>query len=220
MSRPGGGYGHDVDATTGDADGDERPSAASELELDRERRREAEFAASGADRDDDVVDALPEDLNASEFVGPYTFPNNNRRRIPATIYLVIGAACIGAFVLLDGETPLVNRGVLWAGVALVAFGVYGLIAGWTLRIDESEALSLASARVGFAVGHASAQMAWRGWLSRPIWRILLYSAENPPKQRGIVLLDGVDGQVVEWFAEDNPEDWSSLDAARTKLTDT
>jgi len=34
------------------------------------------------------------------------------------------------------------------------------------------------------------------------------------------LLDGVDGQVVEWFAEDNPEDWSSLDAARTKLTDT
>jgi hypothetical protein len=57
-------------------------------------------------------------------------------------------------------------------------------------------------------------------LSRPTWRILLYSAENPPKQRGIVLLDGVDGQVVEWFAEDNPEDWSSLDAARTKLTDT
>ena len=46
------------------------------------------------------------------------------------------------------------------------------------------------------------------------------SAENPPKQRGIVLLDGIDGDVVEWFAEDNPEDWSSLDASRTRLTDT
>ncbi len=219
MSHPDGGYGHDVDTTNGDAD-DAQPSPASEFELDREGRREDEFAAAEVDRDDDVVDALPEDLNASEFVGPYTFPNNNRRRIPATIYLVVGAACITAFVLMNGETPLVNRGVLWAGVALVAFGVYGLIAGWTLRVDESEALSLASARVGFAVGHASAQMAWRGWLSRPTWRILLYSAENPPKQRGIVLLDGIDGNVVEWFAEDNPEDWSSLDASRTRLTDT
>lgn len=219
MSRADDGYGLDVDTTSGEA-ADEQPSAAAEFELDLEGRRLAELAEPATGRDDDVVDALPEDLDASEFVGPYTFPNNNRRRIPAAIYLVVGAGCIVAFALLNGETPLVNRGVLWAGVALVAFGVYGLVAGWTLRIDESEALSLASARVGFAVGHASAQLAWRGWLSRPTWRILLYSAENPPKQRGIVLLDGISGEVVEWFAEDNPEDWSALDASRTKLTDT
>jgi hypothetical protein len=25
-----------------------------------------------------------------------------------------------------------------------------------------------------------------------------------------VLVDGVDGEVVEWFVEDNPEDWSEL----------
>lgn len=169
-------------------------------------------------RDEDIVDELPEDLNLSEFVGPYTFPNNNRRRIPATIYLVMGVACIGAFVALRDTSPLVNVGTLWAGVGLIAFGAYGLVAGWTLRVEESDALVTASAQVGFPVGHASAQMAWRGWLSRPVWRILCYSAENPPARRGIVLVDGVDGRVIEWFAEDNPEDWSQLDEQRTKLT--
>ena len=166
-------------------------------------------------RDDEIVDELPEDLNLSEFVGPYTFPNNNRRRIPAAIYLVMGAACIAVFATSDGSSPLVNAGTLWAGVGLVAFGAYGMVAGWTLKVEESDALAAASTQVGFAVGHASAQMAWRGWLSRPIWRILCYSAENPPQRRGIVLVDGVNGSVIEWFAEDNPEDWSDLDGSLT-----
>ena len=44
--------------------------------------------------------------------------------------------------------------------------------------------------------------------SRPTWRILLYSAEDPPKTRGLVLVDGVDGTVLEQFTEANPEDWA------------
>lgn len=164
---------------------------------------------------DEIVDALPEDLDLSGFVGPYTFPNNNRRRIPAAIYLALGAGCIVLFATVDGRTAVVNGGILWAGVALVAFGAYGMVAGWTLDVEESDALATASGRVGFAVGHASAQMAWRGFLSRPIWRILCYSAENPPQRRGIVLVDGISGEVIEWFAEDNPEDWSGLDGSLT-----
>jgi len=65
--------------------------------------------------------------------------------------------------------------------------------------------------VGFAVGHASAQLGWRGLRSRPTWRILLYSSEEPPTRRGIVLVDGVDGEVLAQFTEDNPEDWSQYD---------
>ncbi|MFM7068923.1 MAG: hypothetical protein ACKOYM_05615 [Actinomycetes bacterium] len=174
-------------------------------------------APAGADdspvSDADVVDVLPDDLNLSEFVGPYTFPNNNRRRIPAAIYLVMGGLCVLWWVTGRDASPLVNAGVLWSGVALVAFGAFGLIAGWTLRVDETDALVTASSAVGFAVGHASAQQVWHGWLSRPTWRILLYSAENPPAQRGIVLVDGVSGGVLEWFVEDNPEDWSDLDGS-------
>jgi hypothetical protein len=191
------------------------PSPAAEQLLDQDGVDLRASLASQPSTDGDYVDELPEDLNVSEFVGPYTFPNNNRRRIPAAIYLVMGAACIAAYALNDADSALVNNGTLWAGVGLVLFGAYGMVAGWTLHVEESDALATASGTVGFAVGHASAQMAWRGWLSRPTWRILCYSAENPPKQRGIVLVDGVSGSVIEWFAEDNPEDWSQLDGSLT-----
>ncbi|MDZ7677840.1 MAG: hypothetical protein U5K29_04760 [Acidimicrobiales bacterium] len=61
------------------------------------------------------------------------------------------------------------------------------------------------------MGHASAQLGWRGLRSRPTWRILVYSADTPPAQRGLVLVDGVDGEVLEFFSEANPEDWSDLE---------
>ena len=163
--------------------------------------------------DDDYVDELPEDLDLSGFVGPHTFPNNNRRRIPAALYLLFGAACLALWATMGDTSALVNGGTLAAGIGLVAFGLYGMVAGWTLRVEESDALVTASAQVGFPVGHAAAQMVWRGWLSRPTWRILLYSDENPPTTRGIVLVDGVGGGVLEWFVEDNPEDWAEFDPA-------
>ena len=75
---------------------------------------------------------------------------------------------------------------------------------------DLDALTAASRVVGFPIGHASAQLGWRGTRSRPTWRILLYSAEDPPMRRGLVLVDGVDGAVVDHFVEDNPEDWSSF----------
>lgn len=163
-------------------------------------------------RDDEIRDQLPEDLNASEFVGPYVFPNNNRRRIPGYLYLALGVACIAAWALTgQGEGVLVNGGFLGAGVLLILIGAYHLVAGWDLDVDERDALVAATRQVGFAVGHASAQLGWRGLRSRPTWRILLYSAEEPPKTRGLVLVDGVDGEIVAHFTEDNPEDWSDLD---------
>ncbi|MEX0768496.1 MAG: hypothetical protein WD029_08505 [Microthrixaceae bacterium] len=160
--------------------------------------------------DGEFVDVLPEDLDLSGFVGPQTFPNNNRRRIPAALYLAFGIGAVALYAALGESSALVNLGTLWAGVGLVAFGAYGMIAGWTLKIDESDALVSASAEVGFPVGHAAAQMAWRGWFSRPTWRILAYSNENPPTKRGIVLVDGVNGQVIEGFSEENPEDWTEF----------
>ncbi len=162
--------------------------------------------------DAEVRDELPEDLNVSEFVGPYVFPNNNRRRVPGYLYLAIGLACIGLWAAFGGDDAvLVNTGVLVGGIALALIGAYHLVAGWNLDVDERDALVAATERVGFPVGHASAQLGWRGLRSKPTWRILVYSAENPPTQRGLVLVDGVDGEIVSWFTEDNPEDWSDLD---------
>lgn len=173
------------------------------------------------DADDlgEIVDELPDDLDPTAFVGPRTFPNNNRRRIPAALYLVIGGAMIALWASMGDTSPALNTGSLWAGIALVAFALYGIIAGRNLAVDESDALVTATSKVGFPVGHSAAQMVWRGLLSKPTWRVLLYSAENPPKTRGIVLVDGSRGDVLEWFVEENPEDWASFDPTTAKRSE-
>jgi hypothetical protein len=163
------------------------------------------------EHDAEVRDELPAELDVTGLVGPYLFPNNSRRRIPGLIYLVLGLGCIGVWLWRRGDDPLlVNGGTFAAGLALVAVGLYHLQAGWDLAVDETDALVVATRSVGFPVGHASAQLGWRGLRSRPTWRLLLYSNEPMPTKRGLVMVDGVDGEVVAAFVEDNPEDWTDL----------
>jgi len=156
--------------------------------------------------DDQVTDELPADLDLAQ-AGPITFPNNDRRRIPATMYGVLGLGCIWLGMASD-DSVFVNRGVTIAGAVLVALAVYGFVAGRGMNIDEGEALVAANQAMGFAVGHASAQLSWRGVLSRPVWRLLVYSSEEPPERRGMVIVDAVDGTIAEQFSEVNPEDWN------------
>lgn len=166
--------------------------------------------------EEEQYDELPDDLDARGFVGPYVFPNNNRRRVPGYLYVFFGALAVLFWALRHSDAGLLNNGVLYAGIGLLLIGAYQLLSGWNLDVDERDALVAAGRTVGFAVGHASAQLGWRGVRSRPTWRILLYSADSPPEKRGLVLVDGVDGEVIDYFVEDNPEDWSDLDADLTK----
>lgn len=185
--------------------------AAGEGDADT-RSGESDAGPRSGEADADIVDELPDDLDAAGYVGPYLFPDNARRRVPGYLYLATAAACVAVWLLVD-DSPFVNAGMLLAAALLAAVGAYHLLAGWSLEVDERDALVIAVRTVGFPVGHASAQMGWRGLRSRPLWRILLYSAENPPATRGLVLVDGVDGTVVEHFVEENPEDWSEHQGA-------
>ncbi len=160
---------------------------------------------------DDVTDELPDDLQAAGYVGAYVFPNNNQRRIPGYLYLAIGAGCLVLYFTRGAGAVFVNQGFLAAGIGLVLFGLYHLRAGWNLDVDEQDALVVASREVGFAIGHASAQLGWRGIWSRPTWRILAYSADEPPDQRAFVMVDGVNAEVIGTIVEDNPEDWSEYE---------
>lgn len=170
---------------------------------------EADPTPTGPD-EEEAGDALPADLDVTGYRAPYTFPDNSRRRIPGVLYLVVAAGCLALWASAADGGVLVNGGMLLAAVLLGAVGLFHLAAGWRLGVRETDALVAATRRVGFPVGHASAQLAWRGLRSRPTWRILLYSAEDPPARRGLVLVDGVDGSVVEHLVEDNPEDWAQL----------
>jgi hypothetical protein len=153
-------------------------------------------------------DELPADLDVSNYVGMYTFPDIRRRRAPAYAYLVLAAGLGILFATHSDSQVLVNGGFLAAAVALALIGMYHLLAAWPLAVKDTDALLAAAGKVGFPVGHASAQLGWRGLRSRPTWRILLYSSEDPPATRGLVLVDAVDGEVLDQIVEDNPEDWS------------
>ncbi len=161
---------------------------------------------STSNDDADVRDELPEDLDRG-FVGPYTFPDNNRRRITGTLYIVAALVVLLIVVIAGSDAVLTNTGLTIGTICLGAVGVFQLVAGYSTKVDENEALVAASRDLGFAVGHASAQLGWRGFTSRPTWRMLVYSAEDPPAKRGMVLVDAVTGGVVERYVEDNPEDW-------------
>jgi len=147
-------------------------------------------------------DVLPSELDVTAYVGPYLFPDIRRRRIAGWIHVVIGGLSLAGGVRSD------NAGLIGAGVFLLLVAGYHFLAAWPLRIDQTEALAVASRTVGFPVGHASAQLGWRGLRSRPSWRVLVYSADSPPSMRGLVELDAVDAEVIGEYDEPNPEDWS------------
>ncbi|MGA0117472.1 MAG: hypothetical protein ACO3JF_03680 [Ilumatobacteraceae bacterium] len=155
---------------------------------------------------EEIRDQLPDDLNAVDHIGVYDFPDNSRRRIPAVIYAVLAVVCVVIWQVGDADSsPLVNRGLIFAASVLGFMGLVSFTSGWRMTVDESEALVIATRKVGYAVGHASAQQVWRGLRSRPTWRIFCYSAEEPPLQRGLVLVDAVNGNIVECLVEKNPD---------------
>ena len=159
----------------------------------------------------EIRDQLPSDLDVSAFVGPYQFPDNSRRRIPGYLYLGISALSLLIWLISDQSSGLVNYGFLVFAIALAAFAIFVLSSSWKMTINERDALVHASRAVDFAVGHASAQQVWRGIRSRPTWRVFCYSAEEPPVHRGLVLVDAVDGEILECLVEINPDN-----AATTK----
>lgn len=165
---------------------------------------------------DDIRDQLPDDLNAVDFVGAYRFPDNSRRRIPGGMYMALAVVCVVVYLVVGDESALVNDGYLLAAVILGVVGVYSLTSGWRMTVDEKDALERATRAVGFAVGHASAQQVWRGVRSRPTWRMFCYSAEDPPVRRGLVLIDAIDGRVVECLVEANPDTDTGASDALTK----
>jgi hypothetical protein len=158
--------------------------------------------------EEEHADELPADLDVTRYVGMYTFPDIRRRRAPAFAYLILAAVLAVLSAANSGEGVLVNEGFVAVAVVLALIGIYHLAAAWPLAVRDTDALLAAAGKVGFPIGHASAQLGWRGLLSRPTWRILLYSSEDPPAKRGLVLVDAVDGEVLDHVVEDNPEDWS------------
>lgn len=142
------------------------------------------------------AEAVPEDLDSSQ-LAPYTVPSTLRRRKAAWVYLAAaGLAAWAAIGLAAGY---------WIIVALfVALATWHLAGAWPIRVLDPEALETANRATEFPVGHASAAIGFDGPRSRPVWNVLVFSADEPPSQRGLVRVDAVDGKVIETYVEAVP----------------
>jgi hypothetical protein len=138
--------------------------------------------------------AVPEDLD-SDVYGPYAVPEPARRRSAGLVYL--GAALLVAVGIAVGLPG--GMGVAAAGLGALA--AYHAITAWHLAVREDRALETANRATEFPVGHASAAMSFEGWRARPVWNVLVFSADDPPTKRGLVRVDALSGEVVETYTE-------------------
>jgi hypothetical protein len=152
---------------------------------------------------DEVADAaaVPEDLDSDVGDVEYAVPDTRRRRFAGVAYLV-GAGIVGALI----AGGLLPSAMWWTAVGVLAFiGIYHFVAGWGLAVREGEALEVANRTVSFPVGHASASLGFSGWRARPVWNVLVFSADEPPTKRGLVRVDGIDATAVDSYVEGVPE---------------
>lgn len=138
-------------------------------------------------------EAVPDDLDATQRQ-PYSIPTTRRRNAAAIVYAVAAAgAAVGAIV---GEP-----GLWFVAGLLGVLAVWHRLAAWRIGVLDPEALEIANREVPLAVGHASAAVGFDGWRARPIWNVLVFSADDPPSQRGLIRVDAVDGRVVGTYTE-------------------
>jgi hypothetical protein len=145
----------------------------------------------------DLADAtgVPDDLQ-SLVLEPYAVPNTNQRRRAGRVYLVV------AVITAVGIGLGLPQG-MWLLVALLlAIAGYHRVGGWELKVMDGEAREIANRHAEFPAGHASAALNFQGWRARPIWNVLMFSADDPPTQRGLVRVDGLTGAVVGSYVED------------------
>jgi hypothetical protein len=157
--------------------------------------RRPELPAIEIEADVAAAAGMPDDLDAN-VLGPYEVPDPARRRRAGAVYF-LGAAIIAAGIAVGLPTGM------WVMAAiLVAIGVYHLAAGHHLEVKDAEALTTANRATDFPVGHASAVLGFDGIMARPVWNVLVFSADEPPSQRGLVRIDGKTGAVIETYVEE------------------
>ena len=136
---------------------------------------------------------MPDDLDATQRA-PYSIPSTRRGAAAALVYFVAAVIAAGGAV--------VSFGGLWFTAGLLGvLALWHRLAAWRIEVLDPEALEISNREVPLAVGHASAAVGFDGWRARPIWNVLVFSADEPPSHRGLIRVDAVDGRVVGTYVE-------------------
>lgn len=157
-------------------------------------------------------DALPDDLVPSAARGKYSVPDNARRRRPAVVLMAFAALSGALWITKADGGVLVNDGFAYAAIAFLLLGLYFLASSKSVNVWEDKAIGTAKRATGLSSGSGRAQLAWRGLLGRPVWRVLIHDESGTIARRGVVIVDATDGSVVEHLTENLPAEAAGVDA--------
>lgn len=154
----------------------------------------------------ELGDELPDDLVPSAARGKYSVPDNARRRRPALVFAVAGLATAALWLTRADAGVLVNDGFLIAAAGFLVLAAYFAASARPVGVWEDEAIAIAKTTTSLAGGTGRAQLAWRGLLGRPVWRVLIHEESGDEARRGVVIVDATDGSVVEHLTEAVPSE--------------
>ena len=152
----------------------------------------------------ELGDELPEDLVPSAARGKYSVPDNARRRRPAVVFALSGVLSFALWWSRGDGGVLVNSGFLAAAVGFLLLAAYFAASARRVHLWEDAAIAIAKDTSGLESGTGRAQLAWRGLVGRPVWRVLVHDESSPRARRGVVIVDATNGSVVEHLTEDVP----------------
>ena len=163
-----------------------------------------------SDPEPTLGDELPEDLVPSAARGKYSVPDNSRRRRPALVLITFAVISGALWVAKADGGVLVNAGFAYAAIGFLLLGLYFLVSSKAVNIWEAEAIATARQRTGLVAGTGRAQLAWRGLVGHPVWRVLIHDESGPMARRGVVIVDAADGSIVEHLTEDVAADQGAV----------
>ena len=144
------------------------------------------------DKKDAEDSLLPEDLN-SLAVGSYVVPNPSRRKYyPVYILLVCGLFLVASLFLtfIDFIPTL---------IILVLLAALLLFLNNKFKINQGEVISNVLPYIEHSIGYYSVALTFLFNLKNiltPVWTVIAYSHESPPKFKTIVEINAFSGHIV------------------------
>jgi hypothetical protein len=135
---------------------------------------------------------LPDDLN-SLAVGSYIVPNPNRRKYYPVYVLLIASITYIASLLL----PFIDFTVSLIILVLVALMLF--VINNKFLISQNEVIEKILNFIDHPIGYYSIALTFLFNLKNiltPVWTIIIYSHESPPKLKTIIEINAYSGEIL------------------------
>ncbi len=148
----------------------------------------------GIEIDKDIAEEalLPEDLN-SLAVGSYVVPDpSNRRKYPYVVIVVILLTFLTSLIIdFVSFTPVF---IILSFIAFLLFFVDN-----KFNIQQQEVIEKITNNIAHSIGYYSIALTFQFTtrkLLTPVWTVIVYSHENPPRNKTIIEISAFSGKVI------------------------